>query len=91
VADSQEPENPTPSEEDVQKAFWDEMDKRMDSRFEKFRESITGILKPSDPKPEPDKGDKKDQKPEPGTSRTGGPRVTLSSLIADAVFGPKKD
>jgi len=26
-----------------------------------------------------------------GTSRTGGKRVTLSSLFADAVFGPARD
>lgn len=91
MADS--PASPNPNDTgggtDPEAEFW-----------KKHRENTVGILnewwethKPADPpKPDTKTGDTpKPDTPPPGTSRTGGKRVTLPGLIADMVFGPNKD
>jgi len=71
-----EPDQPTePSKDDAENAFWAKLDEHLDAWW--------GKKNPAPPK--------KDDKPPVGTSRTGGKRVTLSSLFADAVFGPEKN
>lgn len=76
-----EPEpTPEPEPEDAELKFWEKFDTHMEAWYEK---------KFGKPAPDP-KAVKKDDGEPLGTSRTGAGRVTLSSLFADAIFGPDK-
>lgn len=82
MADKQPETDPVPTPEpepDPEAVFWGKFDTHMEAWYEKKFGA-----KPPDDKPKPD------APPAPGTSRTGGKRVTLGSLFADAVFGPEK-
>jgi hypothetical protein len=73
----------SPSPEDQEKAFWEKMTGVMDSWWDNKVKQYNDGRPAGSGKPDP---------PAPtGTSRTGGERVTLTGLIADIVFGPKKD
>lgn len=81
-----EPKEPT--QEEAEKAFWDKFGSNLEGVLDRWAEkrekAQAGKDKTDPPKdPAPDKGT--------GTSRTGGKRVTLGSLFADAVFGPPKE
>ena len=72
----------TPTPEEQEKAFWEKLTGTIDSWWDnkmKAYESQRGNSGSSS------------TAPDPGTSRTGGKRVTLPGLIADIVFGPSKD
>ena len=73
--DSPQPDSPQPGNPaDAEEAFWAKLDQHLDGWW-------TRKNPPGKPKDNPNPG--------PGTSRVGGKRVTLSSLFADAVFGPE--
>lgn len=79
--DPQNPPAPEPQGDDAETAFWN-----------KHKEHTLGILDEYFAKRDKAAADaSKTAPPAPGTTRTGHKRVTLSSLFADAVFGPKKD
>lgn len=80
--------NQTPSDDEVESRFWDKLDERLDHFFDRKLKNVdAGKVQKQDSKVDP----KPEDKPDQGTSRTGGKRTTLKSLVADAVFGPPKD
>lgn len=75
------PAEPSP-EEKAESAFWDKFDNRVGSLLDDKLKALRGEPKST----AADSG----SAPATGTSRTGHKRVTLATLFADAIFGPKK-
>lgn len=77
-----------PTQEEAEKVFWEKFGSNLESRLDAWAEKREKAQAEKDKQNPP-----KDSPPDKGTgtSRTGGKRVTLGSLFADAVFGPKKD
>jgi hypothetical protein len=73
------PEEKQPTPEETEKAYWEKMRSNLDEWWSGTMKKYEDERKTTPPKSEP------------GTSRTGGKRVTLPGLIADMVFGPEKD
>jgi hypothetical protein len=85
MADPKSPADPKPSEpepDERETAFWEKLDNRLGAALDAKLKGI--VSQPAPPAPAADPA-------APGTSRTGGKRVTLHGLIADFVFGPEKD
>lgn len=78
-------DDPTP--EEVEKAFWEKFGSNLESRLDAWAEKREKAQAEKDKANPP-----KDPAPaqQTGTSRQGGKRVTLGSLVSDLVFGPPK-
>jgi hypothetical protein len=73
------------AEEKAELAFWEKFDNRVGSLLDDKLKALRGEPKSGSADNTGSAGNTT------GTSRTGHKRVTLATLFADAVFGPKKD